>query len=53
MEPESFRQLLALVRDLGFPAGVAFFVLWRLEGRLKELTDAVNALRDCLSRRPP
>jgi hypothetical protein len=36
--------LIKLFRELGFPAGVAIFVLWRLESRLSELTHAVTAL---------
>ena len=35
---------IKLFRDVGFPAGVAAFVLWRLEARLVELTAAIQAL---------
>ena len=33
------KDLIGFIRDLGFPAAVALFVLWRLDNRLKELAD--------------
>jgi hypothetical protein len=39
------KEITDLIRDLGFPAAVAAFVLWRLELRLKELTVAITELR--------
>jgi hypothetical protein len=45
--------LIKLFRELGFPAGVAIFVLWRVEARLKELTTAVNTLALCVARARP
>ena len=34
-----------LAREFGFPAAVAFFVLWRLDASLKEVARGVEALR--------
>lgn len=31
-----------IVRELGFPIAVAAYVLWRLDGRLRDLTEAIN-----------
>lgn len=42
--------LIKLFRELGFPAGVAIFVLWRVEARLRELTSAVQTLALCVAR---
>jgi hypothetical protein len=36
--------VVKLFRELGFPAAVAAFVLWRVEARLKEITDALVAV---------
>ena len=44
---------LRFLREFGFPAAVAVFVLLRLEARLRELTHAVTALRVCIARLTP
>jgi YvrJ-like protein len=41
----SVKDVIELIRELGFPVAVAAFVLWRLEMRLKELTAAITELR--------
>ena len=38
------KDVIGFVRDLGFPAAVALFVLWRLDNRLKELADRFYAI---------
>lgn len=42
---------LRWVRDLGFPAAVAFYVLFRLERRLEQIRDALQELKLCLLKR--
>jgi len=37
-------ELLEFIKVLGFPAAVAFFVLWRLDKRLEELTKVLAEL---------
>lgn len=39
-----FKEIISFVRDLGFPAAVALFVLWRLDNRLKELVDRLYTM---------
>jgi hypothetical protein len=41
--------VVKLFRELGFPAAVAAFVLWRLEARLKEVVDALTSVRLALA----
>jgi len=38
-------EMVKLFRELGFPAAVAIFVLWRVEARLVEIKDALIDLR--------
>ncbi|GEM_PF-5147897 len=40
--------LTTAIKDIGFPAAVAAFVLLRLEGRLAEVRDEVRNLREVL-----
>ncbi|CAM3249650.1 YvrJ family protein [Sporolactobacillus spathodeae] len=35
---------LSLIKDVGFPAVVTFFLLYRIEGKLDELIDSVRML---------
>jgi len=43
-----------LFRELGFPAAVAVYVLWRVDASIRELTRAVYELRTAmLERRHP
>jgi hypothetical protein len=35
---------LPMIRDIGFPAVVTFFLLYRIEGKLDELIQSVRAL---------
>lgn len=49
----SVEQVVKLFSDLGFPAGVAIFVLWRVETRLREITAALVDVRLTLARRFP
>ncbi|WP_100487065.1 YvrJ family protein [Sporolactobacillus pectinivorans] len=35
---------LPIIRDVGFPAVVTFFLLYRIEGKLDELIQSVRAL---------
>lgn len=37
-------ELVALAFQYGFPAGIAVYVLVRIEPRLSELKDAINGL---------
>lgn len=57
MDAEALKVLLQFGRDLGFPAAVAFFVLWRLEGAIKDNTREIHSLRVELAahsgRQPP
>lgn len=39
---------LRWVRDLGFPAAVALYVLIRLERRLEQIREALHDLKLCL-----
>jgi hypothetical protein len=45
-------ELVSLIQGLGFPAAIAFFVLWRLEKQLGELTKAIVELKLALYRDP-
>jgi hypothetical protein len=40
----SAADVVTLFRELGFPAAVAIFVLWRLEARLKEIADKLGTV---------
>lgn len=40
----SFEQLVQLLREFGFPAAVAAFVLVRLDKRLAEITRALQKI---------
>lgn len=46
------REWVQLVQGIGFPAAVAFFVLWRLERALKDLTLVILELKLALYRDP-
>lgn len=35
---------LSMIKDVGFPAVVTFFLLYRIEGKLDELIDSVKTL---------
>jgi len=37
-------EVVTLFRELGFPAAVAIFVLWRLDSRLKEIAEKLVAV---------
>ncbi len=37
-----------MAKDLGFPAAVAGFVLWRLDNRLAALIDKVSKLHEAI-----
>ena len=39
---------LRLVKDVGVPAAIAFFVLWRLDRHLVALTKQVMELHGCI-----
>jgi len=47
------KEVAEFIREIGFPVGVAVFVLWRLETRLVEISTALIELRVCLLRRDP
>ncbi|MFQ5878495.1 MAG: YvrJ family protein [Acidobacteriota bacterium] len=36
--------LYEFVRNFGFPGAVAFFLLWRVEGRLREIREQIAML---------
>lgn len=38
--------IIKLFRELGFPAAVAAFVLWRVEARLTEIRDSLLRLHE-------
>lgn len=42
-------EIVKLFKELGFPAAVAAFVLWRLEARLREMVAALGAVRETLA----
>lgn len=42
--------VIAFVKEVGFPIAVAVFVLWRLNGRIERLTVAVVKLTERLER---
>lgn len=46
-------QAIRLVREIGFPAVIAFFVLWRLEGAMRENTQKLAELREAILLRSP
>lgn len=37
-----------LVRDLGFPAVVAFYLLWRLDGQVSSIVRELSETRDAM-----
>ncbi|MDY0404746.1 YvrJ family protein [Virgibacillus sp. 179-BFC.A HS] len=39
---------LALIRDIGFPIAVTFYLLHRVEGKLNQLIESIHALPDRL-----
>jgi hypothetical protein len=41
----TFDTLVQFIKDVGFPAGVAFFVLWRLDKTLVSVRDEIRQLR--------
>lgn len=41
-------QWAQLIRELGFPAAIAFFVIWRLDQRFLELIKEFRELRGAL-----
>lgn len=43
--------VIKLFRELGFPAGVAIFVLWRLDAQLARILAALVELRHQLAHR--
>lgn len=45
-------EILKFIRELGFPAAVAFFVLWRLDRTLHEILVELSKLRDEVRRSP-
>lgn len=45
MNPDPVSQMIAAVRDVAFPIGVAWFVLTRLENALRAMTEQLTALR--------
>jgi hypothetical protein len=44
-------ELVRFIRDIGFPAGVAIFVLWRVDTAIREMTHAIIELKIALIRR--
>lgn len=41
-------ELLNIAANVGFPMAVASYLLIRIEGQLKELTEAIQALREAV-----
>ena len=41
--------VVKLFKEIGFPAAVAAFVLWRLEARLREMVEALHAVKAALA----
>jgi hypothetical protein len=41
---------IALIKDVGFPIAVASFVLFRMNGKLDRLTNAIDRLIDRMER---
>lgn len=38
-------EIVSLIQNFGFPAAITLYVLTRLEGTVKQNTEAINALR--------
>lgn len=45
--------LMAMVVQQGFPVAMAVYLLVRMEGRLSELTTAINELRLSIEKKEP
>ena len=52
-EAGRWADVIRFVRELGFPAVVAFFVLWRLEGAMRDNTAELSKLREAILTRAP
>jgi len=44
-------QVGPVLREFGFPAAVAFFVLWRLDATLRQVRDELRELRQLMGDR--
>ncbi|GGL58400.1 YvrJ family protein [Sporolactobacillus putidus] len=44
---------LSMIKDVGFPAVVTFYLLYRIEGKLDELIQSVRALPDVRTAEQP
>lgn len=42
---ETIREWAGLIKDVGFPIGVAIYLLYRFDGLLRDLTKAVSELK--------
>ena len=47
----SIDDFVKLIQGVGFPAAIAFFVLWRLDGSMHEMIREVRFLRMVLLKR--
>lgn len=43
----------SMIKDVGFPAVVTFYLLYRIEGKLDELIQSVKTLPDMRAARQP
>lgn len=46
-----FKEFVQALREIGFPAAVAIFVLYRLDGILRDVRDEIRELRHLLGDR--
>lgn len=51
--PTSMGEFGSFLKDVGFPVLVAWYVLWRIEPALKELSAVINKMLAVLDEQPP